>query len=148
MLARPARFGLVGVTCAIAQLSCLTLLIHLGIGHSPANLVALIGSVQLNFALSTRVIWSDRPVTTRKARRLAQRFVGFNAASLATLLINEGVFILTDRFTHYLLAAICGIAVAAPLNYLLGHYLIFRSHGSDPPDDCHPLHLRRLSGIQ
>jgi putative flippase GtrA len=131
MLARPARFGLVGVTCGIAQLTCLTLLIHVGLGHGPANFAALLGSVQLNFALSTRIIWPDRPITTRKTRRLTQRFLGFNVASLGTLLINEGVFILADRFMLYLLAALCGIAVAAPLNYLIGHYLIFRPPEGD-----------------
>jgi len=148
LMARPARFGLVGVSCSGAQLGCLALLIRLGIGHNPANMTALIGSMQLNFALSARFIWPDRSVTIRNARSLTQRLLVFNVASLATLLLNEGVFALVDRFVPYLIAALCGIAVAAPLNYLIGHYLIFRSNEGDPPDGRHALRLRRLSGIQ
>jgi putative flippase GtrA len=147
-LARPARFVLVGATCSAVQLGCLAALIHLGLSHNPANIGALIFSTQVNFVLSSLIIWPDRPVSAHRIRTIAQRLVAFNGMSLATVLINEGVFAVADHFVPYLIAGGCGIAVAAPINFLVGHYLIFRTHGGDHSDGQHSLRLRRLPGIQ
>jgi putative flippase GtrA len=92
LLDRPSRFVLVGLTCSAVQLGSLAALIHFGFGHNPANIVALTFSTQVNFLLSSLIIWPDRPVTGQRLRTIAQRLVAFNAMSLATMLINEGVF--------------------------------------------------------
>ena len=148
MLRRPFRFGAVGVTCSGAQLGLLAAFIHLGMPHDPANLVALAVSTQLNFLLSSLVIWPDRPVTVDRARTILQRIIVFNAISLTTLVINESVFALADRFLPYLLAGVCGIAVAAPINYLVEHFLIYRSHEGTTHDETPSQRLRRLPGLQ
>ncbi|HEX3722804.1 MAG TPA: GtrA family protein [Nitrolancea sp.] len=148
LLDRPARFVLVGLTCSAVQLGSLAALIHLGLRHDPANIVALVFSTQVNFLLSSLIIWPDRPVTGRRLRTYTQRIIAFNGMSLATMLINEGVFAVADHFVPYLIAGVCGIAVAAPINFLVGHYLIFRTHKGDHTDGQRPLRLHRLPGVQ
>lgn len=147
-LARPLRFGAVGLTCSGAQLGMLAAFIQLGMRHDLANMLALALSTQLNFLLSSLVIWPDRPVTTDRARTILQRLVAFNAISFTTLLINEGVFAVSDRFLPYLIAGICGIAVAAPINYLIEHFFIFRSHEGNTEHDAPAQRLHRLPGLQ
>jgi len=147
-LDRSMRFVLVGLTCSGVQLGSLAALIHLGLSHDPANIVALIFSTQVNFLLSSLIIWPDRPVTAHRLQTITQRIIAFNGMSLATMLINEGVFAVVDHFVPYLIAGVCGIAIAAPINFIVGHYLIFRTHQGDRSDGQHPLRLHRLSGLQ
>lgn len=148
LLSRPLRFGAVGLTCSGLQLALLAGFIQLGMSHDPANLLALGISTQVNFLLSSLIIWPDRPVTTRHVRTISRRLIAFNGISITTLLINQGVFAVADRFMPYLLAGICGIAVAAPINYLVEHVLIFRSHEGTPTNEAPSQPLRRLPSVQ
>ncbi len=116
--------------------------------HDPANLLALTLSTQLNFLLSTLIIWPDRPVTSHRILTTLQRLIAFNGISLTTLLVNEGVFAVADRFLPYLVAGVCGIAIAAPINYLVEHFLIFRSPEGTSNHDAPTQRLRRLPGLQ
>ncbi|MGA7672005.1 MAG: GtrA family protein [Nitrolancea sp.] len=148
LLARPLRFGAVGLTCSAVQLGLLAVFVHLGVRHDPANLIALALSTQFNFLLSSLIIWPDRPVTRDRVRTITHRLIAFNGISLTTLLINEGVFAVADRFMPYLLAGVCGIAIAAPINYLVEHFLIFRTFEGTTQNETPGQRLRRLPGLQ
>ena len=148
ILARPLRFGLVGLTCSAVQLGLLAAFVHLGMRHDPANLIAFAFSTQFNFLLSSLIIWPDRRVTSDRAKITVQRLIAFNGISITTLLINEGVFAVADQFMPYLLAGVCGIAVAAPINYLIEHFLIFRTHEGTPEHETPRQRLHRLPGLQ
>ena len=147
-LARPARFVAVGLVSSAVQLGCLATLVQLGAGHDPANVVALLTAAQVNFLLSAAVIWPDRPTSIREPDRLPQRLVAFNAMSATTMLINEGVFAASVHVVPYLLAGVAGIGVAAPINYVVGHYLIFHRREGDDEDGAQPVGGRRLAGLQ
>ncbi|HET7035135.1 MAG TPA: GtrA family protein [Thermomicrobiaceae bacterium] len=127
-LLRPLRFGAVGLACSGVQLAVLVTLVELGLRHDVANLAALLVSTQASFLLSAAFIWPDRPLAARAAGRWLRRLLAFNLTSFATLLLNEVVYLLALPHAHYVVAAICGIAVAAPANYLIEHYLVFRPH--------------------
>jgi len=146
-LARPLRFGAVGLTCSAIQLGLLAAFVHLGVRHDPANFIALALSTQFNFLLSSLIIWPDRPVSSERVKTIAQRLIAFNAISITTLLINEGVFAVADRFMPYLLAGVLGIAVAAPINYFIEHFLIFRTPEGTPTHEAPRQRLRRLPGL-
>ena len=148
LLARPMRFGAVGLACSGVQLGLLAGFVQLGVSHNPANLIALGLSTQINFLLSSLIIWPDRPVRAYRVRTILQRLIAFNGISITTLLINESVFALADQFMPYLLAGVCGIAVAAPINYLVEHFLIFRTHEGRSKNDAPAQRLRRLPGLQ
>lgn len=148
LLARPMRFGAVGLACSGAQLGMLAAFVQLGMRHDLANMLALAFSTQLNFLLSSLIIWPDRPVTRDRTRAILQRLVAFNAISFTTLLINEGVFAVSDRFLPYLIAGICGIAVAAPINYLIEHFFIFRTREGNTEHEAPTQRLRRLPSLQ
>ncbi len=148
LLARPARFGVVGLTCSALQLGLLAGFIQVGLRHDPANLLALGISTQGNFLLSSLIIWPDRHVTSQRMRTTVRRLLGFNGISITTLLINEAVFAVSDHFVPYLLAGMLGIAVAAPINYLVEHFLIFRTHEGTPHHETPAQRLRRLPGLQ
>jgi putative flippase GtrA len=126
-LRRPSRFALVGGVCAALQLIGLTALVRLGLPHVLANFVALALATQVNFLLSARVIWPDRPTSLRQPREFLRRLLAFNVMCAGTLAINEGVFAASDRVAPYLLAAALGAGVAAPLNYLCSNYGVFRA---------------------
>ena len=53
------------------------------------------------------------------------RPVRFGAVGAACSGVQLAVLLALQR-VHYLVAALCGIAVAAPVNYLIEHYLVFR----------------------
>lgn len=125
-LLRPVRFGAVGAACSGVQLAVLLALVELGLRHDLANFIALLVSTQASFLLSAAFIWPDRPLAGRAPGSWLQRLLAFNLTSFATLLLNEGVYLLALQRVHYLVAALCGIAVAAPVNYLIEHYLVFR----------------------
>ena len=147
LLARPARFGAVGLTCSALQLGLLAAIIQLGISHDPANLLALGISTQCNFLLSSLIIWPDRPVTSDRIRTNLRRLIAFNGISVTTLLINEAVFAIADHSMPYILAGVLGIAVAAPVNYLVEHFLIFRKNEGTPRHESPAQRLRRLPGL-
>lgn len=119
---RPLRFALVGVTCSGVQLGCLALGVWLGVAQVAANLLALLCATEVSFALSSAFIWPDR----RGQRGWQRQLVTFNLTSVGTNLINESVFAFAAGHLPYLLAGAGGIAVAAPANYLISHYLVFR----------------------
>src|SRR5689334_20213683 len=96
-LPRPLRFGAVGAVCATVQLATLAALVHLGLERHMANVCAGLLATQVNFALSSRITWHDRPATGHPVAAVLSRLLRFNAMSLAALAVNWGVFALAAR---------------------------------------------------
>jgi putative flippase GtrA len=125
-LPRPLRFGAVGAVCATVQLATLAALVRLGLERHMANVCAGLLATQVNFALSSRITWHDRPATGHPVAAVLNRLLRFNAMSLATLAVNWGVFALAARTLPLLIAGFLGIAAATVANYLASNWLVFR----------------------
>jgi putative flippase GtrA len=123
---RLLRFGVVGAFCAVVQLSALAGLVHFGLERHLANVIGGLLATQVNFALSARFTWSDRPVSGNLAVAVLGRLARFNAMSLATLAVNWGVFALASHALPLLLAGFLGILAATGANYLASGWLVFR----------------------
>ncbi|MBX6342936.1 MAG: GtrA family protein [Thermomicrobiaceae bacterium] len=142
-----ARFAAVGLACGALQLGLLAGLVRLGAPHVLANLAALVLSTQVNFLLSAALIWPERSTLSQPPSVVLARLVGFNATAAATTLLNEAVFAAAFRVVPYLVAGAAGIAVAAPINYLVQHGLIFQRHEGKPAHEPRRLDLRRPAGL-
>lgn len=123
---RLVRFGIVGGTCAVLQLGSLFALVHLGMAHYVANIIAFLVVTQVNAILSHYITWHDRRHTHAVARVMIRRIVSFNLMALTTLVINETVFVATLPYVNYLIAGAAGIAVGAGVNYVVSSVIIFR----------------------
>src|SRR5690242_9388613 len=86
---RLAIFAIVGVVCFAVQLALLTVMVHLGAYRPVANAVAFAVSAQLNFLLSSRVTWRDRPAA---GRGTGARWLAYNGTALLSLGCNTAVF--------------------------------------------------------
>lgn len=136
--ARLVRFTVVGLIAASVQLALLDELIRLGWDPFLANVVGILVSIQVNFVLSARVIWPDRPIRGR----WRQSWVAFHGAMLSTTALNLAVFTLANLVVPHLIAAMAGIAVGGTINYLLGDRLVFRRGlaSGKPPAPQHDAH--------
>ncbi len=123
---RLIRFGVVGGTCAILQLGSLFALVHLGMAHYAANIVAFLVVTQVNVILSHYITWHDRRHTHAVARVMVRRIVSFNLMALTTLVINEAVFVTILPYVNYLIAGAVGILAGAGMNYMISSVIIFR----------------------
>jgi putative flippase GtrA len=123
----------VGAFCAAVQLSVLAGLVYLGLERHLANVVGGLVATQVNFALSARFTWSDRPVSGNPLAAVLGRLARFNAMSLATLIVNWGVFALASHVVPLLLAGFLGILAATGANYLVSGWLVFRREVLPPP---------------
>src|SRR5229473_5581143 len=88
---RILTFAAIGVTCFLVQFALLSIMVRLGVYRPLANAVSFAISAQLNFLLSTRLTWRDRPVAGR--RGTGSRWLAYNATALASLGCNTGVFV-------------------------------------------------------
>jgi putative flippase GtrA len=123
--ARIARFLAVGGTCFAIQFALLTGLVRLGVDRPVANAIAFAGSAQLNFLLSSRLTWADRPAGTW--RQGGARLLAYNLTALVSLGVDSGVFVLAYRATGTLPAAGLGVVTSTALVYLICNRLVFRS---------------------
>jgi putative flippase GtrA len=123
---RLIRFGVVGGTCAILQLGSLFALVHLGMAHYVANIIAFLVVTQVNAILSHYITWHDRRHAHAVARVMIRRIVSFNVMALTTLVINEAVFVAILPYVNYLIAGAVGILAGAGINYMISSMIIFR----------------------
>ncbi len=144
---RLARFCGVGLACGALQLALLAGFVRLGAPHVLANLAALVLSTQVNFLLSAALIWPERSTLSQPPGVVFARLLGFNATAVATTLLNEAVFAAALRVVPYLVAGAAGIAVAAPINYLVQHGLIFQRHERKSAHEPRRLDLHRHAGL-
>ncbi len=123
---RLIRFGIVGGTCAALQLGSLFALVHLGMAHYVANIIAFLVATQVNAVLSHYITWHDRRHTHATARMMIRRIASFNVMALTTLVINETVFVAILPHVNYLIAGGTGILAGAAVNYGISGIIVFR----------------------
>jgi putative flippase GtrA len=117
-------FGAVGFTCFLCQFMLLSIMVRMGIYRPIANAVSFAISAQLNFLLSSRLTWRDRPVAGR--RGTGGRWLAYNATALASLGCNTGIFVATYHAIGTTPAAALGVVTGTCLVYLACNLLIFR----------------------
>jgi len=117
-------FAAVGATCFLGQFALLSIMVRLGIYRPIANALSFAISAQLNFLLSSRLTWRDRPVAGRRGRR--SRWLTYNTTALASLGCNTGVFVAAYRTIGTTPAAALGVVTGTCLVYLACNLLVFR----------------------
>lgn len=129
-LERLLKFGLVGGGCGALQMAMLYFFVHTLNWHSPwqenaANVISFALSVQLNFWLSTNYTWKDR--LTPNTSQLFQRWLSFNTMMVATLLVNQAAFAISNLYAPALVAGVVGLAFASVANLVFSNLFVFRS---------------------
>jgi putative flippase GtrA len=130
LLARRKRqllFVCVGATCFLAQYGALTAMSAAGASRPLANALGFVLSAQLNFALSARYTWRDRP--GRGGRIRLARLLSYNATALLALTVNTVAFTVTYHRLGNLGAAAFGVLCGMCVTYLVCDRLIFRGRG-------------------
>jgi putative flippase GtrA len=122
---RILTFATIGVSCFLVQFALLSVLVHLGAYRPAANAVAFAISAQLNFLLSTRITWRDRPSAGR--RGTGARWLAYNGTALVSLGCNTAVFVLAYHAIGTTPAAALGVIAGTCLVYLACNLLVFRS---------------------
>lgn len=124
---RILKYATVGITCFLVQYAFLTALVHAGTYRPLANSLAFAVSAQLNFLLSSRLTWGDRPAGGW--RDTSGRWAAYNGTALLSLIVDTGVFTASYRLIGTTVAAAAGVLVATCLTFLVCNRLIFRLRG-------------------
>src|SRR5260370_38939027 len=90
---RILTFATIGGTCFLVQFALLSVMVRLGMYRPLANAVSFAISAQLNFLLSTRITWRDRP--SAGGRRTGARWLPYNGTAPWVVGCNTPVFGLT-----------------------------------------------------
>ena len=114
----------VGAACFLAQYAALTALTAAGTYRPVANALGFVISAQLNFALSARLTWRDRP--SAAARGLWARWASYNGIALISLAVNTAVFTIAYHRLGNLPAAALGVLAGMCVTYLVCDLIIFR----------------------
>jgi putative flippase GtrA len=122
---RIAIFAAVGLTCFAAQLVILTILARLGVYRPAANALGFALSAQLNFLLSSRLTWGDRPAAGR--RGAGARWLAYNGTAGLSLGVNTAVFTLAYRAVGTGAAAATGVVAGTCVVYLICNFVVFRA---------------------
>jgi putative flippase GtrA len=125
---RILKYIAVGVTCFSVQFAALTALIHLALYRPLANSIAFAASAQLNFMLSSKLTWGDRPA--RGWRSVGRRWAAYNGTALLSLACDSVVFAVCYRTIGTTAAAASGVLTATCLTYLVCNWMIFRSRAA------------------
>lgn len=121
---RIAVFALVGATCFGVQLALLAATVHLGANRPVANAVGFTVSAQLNFLLSSKVTWRDRPISGW--RDVGGRWLAYNGTALISLGVNTAVFTLAYHEIGTAPTSLLGVLVGTVVVYLTCNLFIFR----------------------
>jgi putative flippase GtrA len=127
---RLARFAVTGAFAGVVQLALLAAFLDVHIEASLGDVLAFFAAAQVNFVLSQRFTWRDRPA----GRRGPARWFRFMALVSLSALLNLGVFTAAILFGPPLVAAALGIAAAAIVNFIVADRAVFAacSPGSNP----------------
>jgi putative flippase GtrA len=117
-------FLIVGATCFAVQFALLRMMASAGLYRPVANAVAFAISAQLNFVLSSRLTWGDRPAGT--LRGTGGRWLAYNVTALLSLGVNTGVFVATYHAIGLMPSAAVGVLAGTALVYLVCNLLVFR----------------------
>ena len=121
---RFAVFAIVGFACFAVQLALLTFIAHLGASRPVANAIAFALSAQLNFLLSSRVTWRDRPAAGRSGT--GTRWLAYNGTALVSLGCNTAIFAVAYHSIGTIPAAALGVLTGTCVVYLTCNLLVFR----------------------
>jgi putative flippase GtrA len=127
---RIAIFALVGATCFGVQLALLTAAVHLGASRPVGNAVGFAISAQLNFLLSSKVTWRDRPISG--VRDTGGRWLAYNGTALISLGVNTAVFTLAYHEIGTAPASLLGVLIGTVVVYLTCNLIIFRGARRGP----------------
>jgi putative flippase GtrA len=128
---RQLMFLGVGGTCFAVQYGMLTALATGGLDRPVANALGFVTSAQLNFLLSSRLTWSDRNATARRAPWV--RLASYNATALISLAVNTAVFEVTYQRLGNLAAAAVGVVAGLCVTYAVCDLVIFRKRARYQP---------------
>lgn len=133
---RQLLFVGVGATCFLAQITVLTVLSALGVSRPLGNAFGFVISAQLNFLLSSKLTWRDRP--GRNTRTLWARLLSYNATAAVSLAVNTAVFTVAYHQLGNLAAAALGVLCGMCVTYLVCDLLIFRERPRKRPKHASP----------
>ncbi len=125
---RLVKFCLVGGSGVFVGLGTLKLFTDvIGVYYVASALIAQVTSATSNFALNRVWTFGDRPKQNTPAT-LAWEWSKYLLSSSLALAVNLAVLtLLTEVFgLYYLLSAVCAIAVATPLNFLVSNFWVWR----------------------
>ena len=135
-------FAAVGAACFGSQLALLTVMVHLGADRPIANAIGFAISAQLNFLLSSKLTWRDRPVSGR--RDAGARWLGYNGTALVWG-VNTAVFTLVYHAIGTTPAAALGVVLGTCIVYLTCNLLVFRGARQAPGRSRRPCSRRKLA---
>jgi len=123
------KFAVVGATCFLLQFTLLAAMVRLGVVRPLANSISFATSAQLNFLLSSRLTWRDRPAGNR--RRFGARWLAYNGTALLSLACDSAIFVIAYRTVGTAAGAALGVVVSTCLVFLVCNQVVFRSQGLD-----------------
>ncbi len=124
-VARPIRFGIVGLATFVIQMGLFTAFQSAGLTAVIANAIALAIAVQFNFAGNQFLVWADLPLKP-VSRAFAERWAAFHGCIALSLLVNFGVFVLAHLFLPAIIAVLIGIASSTAIKFVSLDRFAFR----------------------
>ena len=124
-VARPIRFGAVGIVTFGVQMGCFAGLEIAGLAAVIANAIALAIAVQFNFAGNQLLVWADLPVRVR-SRAFIERWAAFHGCIALSLVINYSVFLMAHLFVAGILAVMIGIVSSTAIKFVSLDRFAFR----------------------
>jgi putative flippase GtrA len=121
---RQVLFICVGATCFLAQVATLTALSALGVSRPLGNALGFVISAQLNFVLSAKLTWRDRP--GRATGTGWARWLSYNVTAAVSLAVNTAVFTVAYHQIGNIPAAALGVLCGMCVTYLVCDLMIFR----------------------
>lgn len=121
---RVIKFGFVGLSGALVNLSVLYALTEAGLWYVASSILGIELSVVTNFILNDNITFNDTPHTTGVIRRLGT----YNVVCLGgiTLMLSTTIFLTEILNVGYLLSAMSGICLAFVWNYSLSREVAWR----------------------
>jgi len=114
-LARPLRFGAVGISGIVVNSAILWLLVReLHVSVTLASVIATQAAILSNFALNDS--WTFRGA---RERSLGGRLLRFNGVALGGMAITAGILTALTSYTHLLLANLLAVGAATAWNYIV-----------------------------
>lgn len=125
--AQLVRFVLTGGLSAVVDFGLLVLLMHLGLGHTPAKALSFVAGTTTAYLINRR--WTFRAEPSRR------RFLAVVALYAVTFALQVGLFSLiytamsardVDRLTIQVVAFVIAQGVATTVNFIVQRMFIFK----------------------
>jgi putative flippase GtrA len=129
-----ARFGVVGVLCAITDFGLFAVLVALDVAVIPANIASFLVANMQGYVLNAKFSFGEGGAHALSARGYLKFFMAY-AASLALSTLVVG---LLAAPIGPLPAKVIATGLGAILNYLTSAYVVFRRSGENPAEETPP----------